>query len=76
MTEQEKIHMPKLSEIDEFCMKVKKGDISVEYETHYVEFDLLKDYTDSQKKEMIWRISLFKNVRRIRLHFFYFCCRM
>lgn len=33
------IHMPELSEIDEFCRKAKNGDISVEYETHYVEFD-------------------------------------
>lgn len=33
------IHMPERSEIEEFCMKVKNGDISVEYETHYVEFD-------------------------------------
>ena len=33
------IDMPEFSEIDEFCMKVKNGDISMEYETHYVEFD-------------------------------------
>lgn len=33
------IHMPELSEIDEFCRKAKNGDISMEYETHYVEFD-------------------------------------
>lgn len=33
------LHMPEYSEIDEFCRKVKNGDISMEYETHYVEFD-------------------------------------
>ncbi|MCI8894311.1 MAG: hypothetical protein HFI42_09780 [Lachnospiraceae bacterium] len=31
--------MPEYSEIDEFCRKVKNGDISMEYETHYVAFD-------------------------------------
>ena len=33
------INMPERTEIDEFCEKVKDGDIVVEYETHYVEFD-------------------------------------
>ena len=33
------IDMPDFSEIDEFCMKVRNDDISMEYETHYVEFD-------------------------------------
>lgn len=33
------INMPERSEITEFCKKVRNGDISVEYETHYVEFD-------------------------------------
>lgn len=33
------INMPERGEIAEFCEKVRKGDISVEYETHYVEFD-------------------------------------
>lgn len=33
------INMPEQSEIMEFCQKVRNGDISVEYETHYVEFD-------------------------------------
>ena len=33
------INMPEQDEIKAFCEKVKIGDISVEYETHYVEFD-------------------------------------
>lgn len=33
------INMPERDEITAFCEKVKNGDISVEYETHYVEFD-------------------------------------
>lgn len=32
-------YMPSVSEIDEFCDKVQSGDIYVEYETHYYEFD-------------------------------------
>ena len=31
--------MPERSEITEFCKKVRNGNVSVEYETHYVEFD-------------------------------------
>lgn len=33
------IGMPERSEIAEFCEDVRNGDIIVEYETHYVEFD-------------------------------------
>lgn len=33
------INMPERDEIKAFCEKVRSGDISVEYETHYVEFD-------------------------------------
>ena len=33
------INMPERDEISAFCEKVRNGDISVEYETHYVEFD-------------------------------------
>ena len=33
------IYMPERSEIIAFCEKVRNGDIVVEYETHYVEFD-------------------------------------
>ena len=33
------IDMPESEEITAFCEKVRNGDISVEYETHYVEFD-------------------------------------
>lgn len=33
------INMPEQGEITAFCEKVRNGDITVEYETHYVEFD-------------------------------------
>lgn len=33
------IDMPERTEIEAFCEKVRDGDICVEYETHYVEFD-------------------------------------
>ncbi|OLR56642.1 hypothetical protein BHK98_11520 [Hornefia porci] len=33
------ISMPEQDDIKTFCEKVKNGDIFVEYETHYVEFD-------------------------------------
>lgn len=33
------IDMPEQDEIKAFCEKVRSGDIFVEYETHYVEFD-------------------------------------
>ena len=33
------IYMPERSDIIEFCEKVRNGDVVVEYETHYVEFD-------------------------------------
>ena len=33
------IRMPERSEITAFCEKVRNGDLHVEYETHYVEFD-------------------------------------
>lgn len=33
------INMPEREEISAFCEKVRDGDIFVEYETHYVEFD-------------------------------------
>lgn len=39
-------YMPAKAEIDEFCRKVKSGDISVEYETHYYEFDSDGRYMD------------------------------
>ncbi len=31
--------MPERDTIDEFCKKVRDGDIALQYETHYVEFD-------------------------------------
>ncbi len=33
------IDMPERDKITTFCEKVRNGDICVEYETHYVEFD-------------------------------------
>ncbi len=33
------INMPGKNEIDEFCDKIRNGDIVVEYESYYVEFD-------------------------------------
>lgn len=40
------VDMPEPREIDEFCEKVRDGDIVVEYETHYVEFDDYGHYHD------------------------------
>lgn len=45
------IHMPEISEIDEFCMKVENGDISIEYETHYVEFDDYGHFHDDWEQD-------------------------
>lgn len=33
------IYMPTQREIEEFCEKVERGEIYLEYETHYYEFD-------------------------------------
>ena len=33
------IDMPSQREIEEFCEKVESGEIYLEYETHYYEFD-------------------------------------
>lgn len=40
------INMPDRDEITEFIENVRNGDISVEYETHYVEFDDYGHYHD------------------------------
>ncbi len=40
------INMPERSEIDEFCDKVRNGDIAVEYYCCYVEFDASGHYYD------------------------------
>jgi hypothetical protein len=40
------IDMPERSEIDEFCDKVRNGDITVEYYTYYFEFDASGNYCD------------------------------
>ena len=39
-------YMPGREEIEEFCRKVEDGDIYVEYETHYYEFDGVGRYMD------------------------------
>lgn len=38
--------MPERSAIDGFCEKVENGEIVIEYETHYVEFDDYGNYYD------------------------------
>lgn len=40
------IDMPERSEITEFCEKVRNDEITVEYETHYVEFDDYGNFHD------------------------------
>lgn len=45
------IGMPDRSEIAEFCKKVDAGDITVEYETHYVEFDDYGHYYGDWKQD-------------------------
>ena len=45
------INMPELSEIDGFCTKVQNGDISIEYETHYVEFDDYGHFHDDWEQD-------------------------
>lgn len=47
LTGEKKIsYMPTEPQIEEFCEKVQNGDIFVEYETHYYEFDLEGRYMD------------------------------
>lgn len=43
------IYMPSQREIEEFCEKVKSGEIYLEYETHYYEFDDNGRYMDDWK---------------------------
>lgn len=40
------LYMPEFEEIDAFCGKVRNGEIVVEYETHYMEFDEFGHYID------------------------------
>lgn len=50
LTGEKKItYMPTEAEIDEFCKKVQSGEICVEYETHYFEFDTDGRYMDDWK---------------------------
>lgn len=50
LTGEKKItYMPTEAEIDEFCEKVHSGEIYVEYETHYFEFDSDGRYMDNWK---------------------------
>lgn len=44
--EKKVIYMPSQGEIEEFCEKVDHGDIYLEYETHYYEFDSDGRYMD------------------------------
>jgi len=43
------IYMPSQREIEEFCEKVERGEIYLEYETHYYEFDDNGRYMDNWK---------------------------
>lgn len=43
------MYMPDLKEIEEFCGKVESGEIYLEYETHYYEFDDDGRYIDDWK---------------------------
>ncbi len=45
------IDMPERQEIDDFCEKVCNGEIAVEYETHYVEFDDYGHFHDDWEHE-------------------------
>lgn len=45
------INMPERSKIAEFCKKARNGDIVMEYETHYVEFDEFGHYHDDWEQE-------------------------
>lgn len=45
------IDMPERSDISEFCQKVSNGEITVEYETHYVEFDDYGHFHDDWEHE-------------------------
>ncbi len=48
LTGEKKItYMPTETEIDEFCKKVQEGEICVEYETHYYEFNSEGRYVDN-----------------------------
>mgnify|MGYP002509956288 CR=1 FL=1 len=68
LTGEKKIpYMPSQREIGEFCHKVENGDIYLEYETHYYEFDDDGRYIDDWKtwhndpfKAMLYLDSIFK----------------
>lgn len=45
------IAMPERQEIEDFCEKVRNGEIAVEYETHYVEFDDYGHFHDDWEHE-------------------------
>ena len=47
--EEKKIsYMPTEQQVEKFCRKVQNGDIFVEYETHYYEFDSDGRYMDDK----------------------------
>ena len=45
------IDMPERTEIEAFCEKVRNGDIYVEYEAHYVEFDDYGHFLDDWEQD-------------------------
>ena len=55
--EKKVIYMPSQGEIEEFCEKVDHGDIYLEYETHYYEFDDDGRYMDDWK---VWHNDPFQ----------------
>ncbi len=55
--EKKVIYMPSQGEIEELCEKVDHGDIYLEYETHYYEFDDDGRYMDDWK---VWHNDPFQ----------------
>ncbi len=55
--EKKVIYMPSQGEIEELCEKVEHGDIYLEYETHYYEFDDDGRYMDDWK---VWHNDPFQ----------------
>lgn len=53
------IDLPSLEKIEDFCKKVENGEIYVEYETHYYEFDDDGHYMDDWK---VWHNDPFKAI--------------
>lgn len=45
------MYMPEPAEIDAFCEKIENGEIVIEYEAHYVEFDEFGHYYNDWEQE-------------------------